>query len=223
MHPVLSRVLMRSLVSGPGGQCGTPATPRHGCIRKEGTSEVALEAVRRLEEVAKAVGGGYCRLQMPLSLAPAVRETVAGRRLGTVEGGGGGYLPPFQCIPTPRDMGVSEVHRRRRRVRGQALRGCADAIPADLLPPGPHRQHAVLLTPPPRPPCTDDDEGHRTPSPVGSTVPSRPVLGIPRSPNKKGPGSPQGGAVLEGGAGGGGLARGHGGAGEGERGVWDPK
>ena len=31
---------------------------------------------RRLVEVAKAVGGGYCRLQMPLKLAPG-RETVA--------------------------------------------------------------------------------------------------------------------------------------------------
>ena len=50
---------------------------------------------RRLEEVAKAVWGGYCRLQMPLSLALAVRGTVAGRRLGALEGGGGGvaYLP----------------------------------------------------------------------------------------------------------------------------------
>ena len=46
---------------------------------------------RRLEEVAKAVGGGYCRLQMALG----VRERLAGRRLGAVEGG---YLPPFQCI-----------------------------------------------------------------------------------------------------------------------------
>ena len=43
---------------------------------------------RRLEEVAKAVGGGYCRLQMPLKLALAVRETVAGHRLGI------GWLPP---------------------------------------------------------------------------------------------------------------------------------
>ena len=38
---------------------------------------------RRLEEVAKAVGGGYCRLQMPLELVLAVRETVAGHRLGS--------------------------------------------------------------------------------------------------------------------------------------------
>ena len=52
---------------------------------------------RRLEEVAEAVGGGYCRLQMPLGPALAVRGTVAGHRLGALEGGG--YLPPFQCIP----------------------------------------------------------------------------------------------------------------------------
>ena len=58
---------------------------------------------RRLEEVAKAVGGGYCRLQMPLRLALGVRGTVAGHRLGALEeagrGGGGGLPPPFQCIP----------------------------------------------------------------------------------------------------------------------------
>ena len=42
---------------------------------------------RRLEEVAKAVGGGYCRLQMPLRPALGVRGTVAGHRLGALEGG----------------------------------------------------------------------------------------------------------------------------------------
>ena len=47
---------------------------------------------RRLDEVAKSVGGGYCRLQMPLKLALAVRETVAGHRLGALEGRG---------VPTP--------------------------------------------------------------------------------------------------------------------------
>ena len=47
-----------------------------------------------MEEVAKAVVGGYCRLQMPLKLALGVRETVAGHRPG-----GGGYPPPpFLCI-----------------------------------------------------------------------------------------------------------------------------
>ena len=52
---------------------------------------------RRLEEVAEAVGGGYCRLQMPLRLAFAVRGTAAGHRLGALEGGG---LPLFQCVPS---------------------------------------------------------------------------------------------------------------------------
>ena len=42
---------------------------------------------RRLEEVAEAVGGGYCRLQMPSRLAFGVRGT--------------GVPSPFQCIPWP--------------------------------------------------------------------------------------------------------------------------
>ena len=57
-----------------------------GCIRREGTSG-AKRLGRRLEEVAKAVGGGYCRLQMPLKLALGARGTVAGHRLGALEGG----------------------------------------------------------------------------------------------------------------------------------------
>ena len=47
----------------------------------------------RLEEVAKAVGGCYCRLQMPFKLALAVRETVAEHRMGALDGGGGGVSP----------------------------------------------------------------------------------------------------------------------------------
>ena len=54
---------------------------------------------RRLEGVAEAVGGGYCRLQTPLMLALGVMGTVAGLRLGALEAGGG--VPPFQCIPAP--------------------------------------------------------------------------------------------------------------------------
>ena len=46
---------------------------------------------RRLEAVDKAVGGRHCRLQMPLTLAFAVRETVAGHRLGAL----GGTSPTF--------------------------------------------------------------------------------------------------------------------------------
>ena len=41
---------------------------------------------RRLEEVAKAVGGGYCRLQMSVQVALGVRETLAWHRLGPLEG-----------------------------------------------------------------------------------------------------------------------------------------
>ena len=60
---------------------------------------------RRLEEVAKAVGGGYCRLRMPLRLAVAVRRTVAGHRLGSLEGSRGSPPPlPMQ----PRSPGAPE-------------------------------------------------------------------------------------------------------------------
>ena len=51
-----------------------------------------MPPLRRLEEVAKAVGGSYCRLQMPLKLALAVRGTLAGHRQAP-RGGGGGYPP----------------------------------------------------------------------------------------------------------------------------------
>ena len=45
---------------------------------------------RRSEAVAKAVGGGCCRLQMPLKLTLAVRETVLGNE--------GRTSPTFRCI-----------------------------------------------------------------------------------------------------------------------------
>ena len=48
---------------------------------------------KRLERVAEAVGGGHCRLQMPLRLALGVRGTVAGHRLGALEGGEGVHPP----------------------------------------------------------------------------------------------------------------------------------
>ena len=53
------------------------------------------------QRAAKAVGGGYCRLQMPLSLALAARDTVAGHRLGALEGGGGNLPPPSNTSPDP--------------------------------------------------------------------------------------------------------------------------
>ena len=62
-----------------------------------------------LEEVAKAVGGGYCRLRMPLRPALAIRETVAGDRLGALKGGGGvtSPLPMYPCPPLPWSFGGS--------------------------------------------------------------------------------------------------------------------
>ena len=90
------------VVEGLGAGHGVLLSAGQGCIRREGASEAAPEAVRRaVGAVAKAVGGGYRRLQMPLKLAFAVRETVAGRRLGALDGGGGGrgYLPPLPTHP----------------------------------------------------------------------------------------------------------------------------
>ena len=69
---------------GVGGMVGVPPHPLRDAL------EGGLPLNRRFEEVAKAVGGSYCRLQMPLRLALAARETVAGHRLGALETGGGG-------------------------------------------------------------------------------------------------------------------------------------
>ena len=52
---------------------------------------------RGLEAAAKAVGGGYCWLQMPLSLALAATETVA--EAGRPAGGGGGAPPRLPMHP----------------------------------------------------------------------------------------------------------------------------
>ena len=86
---------------------------------------------RRLEEVAKAVGGGYCRLQMPLSLAPGVKGTVAGHRLGVLEGGGG-LPPPVPMHPWPR--GCSSA--------GEAEGSAGEAKNLVPLPPSPHGESA---------------------------------------------------------------------------------
>ena len=77
-----------------------PPPPRDAFEGKGPQRRPQKQLGRRLEEVAEAVGGDHCRLQMPLKLALGVRETVTGRRVGAL-GGGGGYLPSFQCIPPP--------------------------------------------------------------------------------------------------------------------------
>ena len=85
-----------------GPQWGSRTGARQGCIRREG-SEGQRRLGRRLEEVAKAVGGGYCRLQMPLRPALGVRGAVAGRRLGALEGRGTPHpMHPWGTGPSPR-------------------------------------------------------------------------------------------------------------------------
>ena len=79
-----------------------PLPPRDAVEGKGPQRRPQRRLDRRLEEVFKAVGGGYCRLQMPLKPALGVRETVAGHRLGALEGGRGVNLRPFQCIPAPK-------------------------------------------------------------------------------------------------------------------------
>ena len=56
--------------------------PARDALEGKGRPQKRLD--RRLEEVtvAKAVGGGYCRLQLQLKLALGVRGAVAGHRLG---------------------------------------------------------------------------------------------------------------------------------------------
>ena len=77
----------------------TPPPPRDALDGEAPQKRPQRWLDRRLEEVAKAVEGGYCRLQIQLNPALAVKEPVAGHRLGTREGGG--VPPPFQCVPAP--------------------------------------------------------------------------------------------------------------------------
>ena len=112
-----------------GDRPGTlPPPPPQGCTGKEGTSEAALRPLdRRLEEAAKAVGGGYCRLQMPLRLALGVRGAVPGRRMGALGGGGG---VPANCTSSIRQLlgaaDVSTAHANAERTPAGAPAAAAD-------------------------------------------------------------------------------------------------
>ena len=116
---------------------------------------------RRLEEVAEAVGGGYCRLQMPSRLALGVRGTVAGRRLGPLEGGvdppppsnasgtlqggrgdkGGGisaweivvFREGGEMFPW-RDLGALAVQCAREAVQASGFAGAAKLSPSEIVP-----------------------------------------------------------------------------------------
>ena len=72
-----------------------PPSPRDALEGKGPQRRPQKRLNMRSEEVANAVGGGYCRLQMPLKLALGVRGIVAGRRLRAL--GGGCLPPPFHC------------------------------------------------------------------------------------------------------------------------------
>ena len=83
-----------------GGARGLLFLPcRQGCIRREGAEGWPQKQLdRRLEEVAKAVGGGYCRLQMPLKTALGARKTVLG--VGWAPWRGAGVPSPLPMHPT---------------------------------------------------------------------------------------------------------------------------
>ena len=78
-------------------------SPRHALAGKGPQRRPQQQLDRQLEEVAKAVGGSCCWVQMPLTLALAVRGTPAGQRLGALERGGGATpLPMHPCFaPMP--------------------------------------------------------------------------------------------------------------------------
>ena len=89
---------------------------------------------KRLEEVADGVGGGYCRLSMSLRLALGVRETVAGHRLGALEGGGeGGTSLPFNALLALWAHGLPLVG------------GPGEAPHTSWAPGGPGRTSSVLM------------------------------------------------------------------------------
>ena len=79
-------------------RCGTPGDALEG---KGPQRRPQRWLGRRLEEVAKAVGGGYCRLQMPLKPPFGVRGTAAGHRLGALEGGGEGFPSSIASLRHP--------------------------------------------------------------------------------------------------------------------------
>ena len=86
---------------GGGGRGEGTRPPRDALAGKGPQRQPQKLWSRRLEEVAKAVGGGSCRLQTPLKLALGVRGTVAGHRLGALEGEGGTSPPSNASLPPP--------------------------------------------------------------------------------------------------------------------------
>ena len=75
-----------------------PSPPRDALEGKGPQGRPQEQLSRRLEAVAKAVVGDYCRLQMPLSLALGVRETVAEHRLEARERHTERRMSPELCL-----------------------------------------------------------------------------------------------------------------------------
>ena len=89
-----------------------------------------------MEEVAKAVGGGYFRLQMPLRLALGVRGTAAGRRLGALERGGRPITQVAKIAEGQEDRTRSREHATGRSQGDPRMTGvCVVQVPRDALEP----------------------------------------------------------------------------------------
>ena len=100
-----------SKADGPGRKhIQVSPSPRDALERKGPRRRPQQRLGRRLEEVAEAVGGSYCRLQMPFKLALAVRGTVAEHRLGALEGGVWHKASGSGCLPLAAPIGLLPLH-----------------------------------------------------------------------------------------------------------------
>ena len=116
----------------------------------------------RLEAVTKAVGGGYCRLQMLLGLAVAVRERAAGLKAG-------GGSPPVQCIPA--HSGLADLRTRHEEVMGRTCDCPVNKPQEDYMS---HRGRLCESHPPPLHPVFSG----------GSALPPPPPLAPPATDNQ---------------------------------------
>ena len=112
-----------------------PPPPRTALEEKGPQRRPQKRLDRRLEEVVKAVRGGYCRLQIPLKPALGIRQTVAGHRLGALEDGPSSGWCTVCDLLTGCSVGPSSSG------------GTGGALPRD-----PSREHGrEVSAPPPRP------------------------------------------------------------------------
>ena len=92
------------------------------------------------------VGGGDCRLQMPLKLALAIRGTAAGHRLGALEGAGATSTPSKASLGPPLLMKFSQWGENGTLLRGTFFRPFL-APQLRTLPPPPPRRSSKALPP----------------------------------------------------------------------------